>query len=176
MKVLNSKIMKEFLNKASQRLKGEWLLVGGTLLPALGLDIRATADIDFIGLSSLEQGQQLELMQIAEDLGLSIETVNQAALFFVEKAKISKGDKILLLQSKNNKIYRPTVEFYWKLKLARFSETDLLDCQHYYQWAQHFGDAIDRNKLLKLISEVLKQPCSKEKNLRMEKLRDFLRP
>ena len=47
---LNSTLLTEFLKRAGERLYGEWLLVGGTLLPAVGIDVRATVDIDLLGL------------------------------------------------------------------------------------------------------------------------------
>lgn len=48
MKSLDTKLLKEFLKRAGERLHGDWLLVGGTLLPAVGIDSRSTTDIDLV--------------------------------------------------------------------------------------------------------------------------------
>ena len=80
MNSLDSKLLKQFLTLATQQLRGRWLLVGGTLLPAVGIDTRSTVDIDLVGLGDKEKLQNLELMKIAEQLGLSVESINQAAV------------------------------------------------------------------------------------------------
>ena len=81
MKGLDHKVMKKFLKLAGARLSGDWVLLGGTLLPALGVDHRVTIDID-LAHKDQDGSQTLELMQIAEDLGLPVETINQAGAFF----------------------------------------------------------------------------------------------
>lgn len=52
MKTLDSKLVKYLLQRAEKSISGEWILVGGSLLPALGLDYRSTLDIDLIGLET----------------------------------------------------------------------------------------------------------------------------
>ncbi|MGE4133904.1 MAG: hypothetical protein AB7F86_19870 [Bdellovibrionales bacterium] len=155
-KSLNSTLLKEFLTKASNSLKGDWLLVGGTLLPAVGIDIRSTVDIDLIGLSASGNQDSLELMELAESIGLPVDSINQAAAYFLKKVGHTKKDLILLRKGKSANIYRPSVELYWRLKLGRLSETDALDCQHYLQYASGQGDEIDFKKLTKSIRESLK--------------------
>lgn len=115
---LNTQLLKKFLKLAGDSLKGDWLLVGGTLLPAVGLDIRSTVDIDLVGLGEREAAQSLELMELAEKLGLGVETINQAAAFFVHKAGYKKADLLTLYKGKSATIYRPSILLYWRLKLS----------------------------------------------------------
>src|SRR5438552_100562 len=127
MKSLNSKLLSDFLKLAGIKLKGRWLLVGGTLLPAVGLEIRSTVDIDLIGISDKEAAQSLELMALAESLGLPVETINQAAAFFLKKIGFQEADLLPLHKGKNATIFRPSIELYLRLKIPRLSASDLLD-------------------------------------------------
>ena len=43
---LNPKLLKKLLDAAVEKLDGEWILLGGTLLPALGIESRPTVDVD----------------------------------------------------------------------------------------------------------------------------------
>ena len=95
MKALDASLLKKFLKAAGDQLTGEWVLVGGTVLPALNVDVRSTTDIDFVGLPVDTTREQLKLMQIAEDLGLPIESINQASAYFI--SKISGFEKSLVL-------------------------------------------------------------------------------
>src|ERR1039457_2214833 len=117
MKKLDSKLMKKFLVKAGDLLKGDWLLVGGTLLPAVGLDVRATVDIDIVSLNANGkkgpiEDQTLGLMEIAENLDLGVESINQAAAYFLKKCGYKKEDLISLHKGKKAHIYRPSVQLY----------------------------------------------------------------
>jgi hypothetical protein len=37
---IDSKMMKKFINVAVDRLEGDWIIIGGTVLPLLGVDLR----------------------------------------------------------------------------------------------------------------------------------------
>lgn len=176
---LDSKLLKEFLKMAGSKLEGNWLLVGGTLLPAVGLQVRTTVDIDFVGLGKKESAQSLELMELAESLGLSVETINQAAKYFVEKVGYEKEDLIPLVSGKKATIFRPSISLYWKLKVGRLSETDLIDCQHYLGYCRGQNDKIDEGNLLKILNNAEKitsssQEQSKEFQARLNLLRKVL--
>lgn len=163
MKVLDSKLLKRFLKQASSSLTGRWLLIGGTLLPAIGLDIRATIDIDLIGLGAKEKAQNLELMNLAEALGLSIESINQAAEFFLQKAGYTEADLIPLQTGKHCTIFRPSAALYLKLKVARLSESDLQDSIHYFQYCVKAGDDIDRASISSMLARELAKQASEER-------------
>ena len=72
MNAISKELLDQFFELASEKLSGEWILLGGSVLPYLGRPIRATVDID-LATKSLRGGeQQLELMEIAESLSLPI--------------------------------------------------------------------------------------------------------
>jgi hypothetical protein len=173
-KPLNPKLLREFLQQAGNQLKGSWLLVGGTLLPALGINVRSTVDIDLISLGEKENSQTLALMELADSLGLPIETVNQAAAFFLKNIPYEKTDLIPLHEGDTAKIFRPSVLLYWKLKLARLSESDLIDCQHYYSYCLGQKDSVKPTQLEHLLLKSLKTETSSEKKLRIKFLISLL--
>jgi len=171
---LNSTLLKKFLKQAADTLDGEWLLVGGTLLPAVGLDVRPTVDIDLIGLGEKESAQNLELMEIAEKLGLAVESVNQAAAFFLKKVGYKKSDLLELQKGRRATIYRPSVMLYWKLKLPRLSDADQLDCQHYFNFCLAQKDHINKTLLLKIVEDHQAQRPSSDKMRRLLLLKSLL--
>ncbi len=174
MKALDVKLLQEFLKRAGDKLKGEWLLVGGTLLPAVGLNIRTTVDIDLVSLGAQENAQSLEVMELAEDLGLSIETINPAAALFVKRVGYTTSDLLPLKKGTRAVIFRPSVMLYWKLKLARLSETDVMDCLHYFHYCKGVGDAVDLSELRDLLARAEKSAGSSvERRKRILKLGDF---
>lgn len=173
MKNLDVEILKKFLKIAGDHLLGEWLLVGGTLLPAVGITIRVTVDIDLIGLGEKERGQLIELMKISESLGISVESINQAAGFFLDKVGYKKDDLLVLHKGRHSIIYRPSVMLYWKLKLERLTESDFIDCQYYYHFCVTQKDIINQKTMHKMTKAYLKQEVS-EGNLEKQKRLKFL--
>ncbi len=169
--VLNSQLLSKFLKAAGDRLTGEWLLVGGTLLPAVGLDIRATVDIDILSLSERGNDQQLELMELAQSLGLPVESVNSAAGFFLRKVPYTKDELIVLQKGKSAVLYRPSVRLFWALKVERLSESDLEDCLHYFKFCKKVGDPIDYAGL----SQIVQKRGQGEKAFRISTLAKILR-
>ncbi|MBY0384464.1 hypothetical protein K2X05_04825 [bacterium] len=155
MKSLDAKLLQEFLKLAGDKLNGEWLLIGGTLLPAVGLQVRSTVDIDLARIGKIDNSQTPSLMTIADSLGLPVETINAAASFFLRQVQYDKNDIILLLKGRGAKIFRPSLSLYWELKLNRLSETDLIDCQHYYHFCVGQKDAINFKKIEKILGRVL---------------------
>lgn len=129
MKALNSKLLEQFLKLVLKELNGEWVLLGGTLLPALGIDYRQTVDIDFAPVGEMSNRASLELMGLAEKLGIAVESINAAAGFFLRKIPDYSERLIVLKKSKNCTIYRPSLALYLELKLNRASPTDLTDCE-----------------------------------------------
>ena len=127
-RLLNEKTLKRFLQLASERLTGEWVLLGGTVLPLLGRDYRSTTDIDFVPVGEVSMSENLKIMQICEELGLPIETVNGAAQFFLSRIPHFKNHLILISESVRSKIYRPNLYLFIELKIARLAASDLTDC------------------------------------------------
>lgn len=174
MKILNPTLLQEFIKKAGRDLTGEWLLVGGTLLPAVGLMIRSTVDIDLIGLGEKGAAQSLQLMDLAASLGLSIESINQAAAFFLKQVPHTKKDYLILHQGKSATIYRPSVALYWRLKTQRMTDSDALDCQHYYQYCRGQGDPVDAKTLKSIVQVALDLDITPEKYARLKNLMEII--
>lgn len=163
MKILNPTLMREFLSAAGEELKGQWVLLGGTLLPALGIQLRSTVDIDLVGLTDKEMAQSLETMRLADRLGLEVQVINQAAAFFLRQIAYAKTDLIPLHKGKNATIFRPSVRLYWKLKVARLSEADVSDCVHYLRFCQQAKDSLSRSDLLKILKTRSRTEVTPEK-------------
>jgi len=169
-RALNSKLLEKFLKLAGNKLTGDWLLVGGTLLPAVGIDVRSTVDIDIVSLNESGNDSQLKVMELAESLDLPVESINQAASFFVRKAGYTQRDIILLHKGRSATIFRPSLELFWKLKLARLSETDVEDCRHYLVFCREVNDPIDMAMVTQLLAAAKKSNLSVEKKSRIEEL------
>lgn len=174
MRTLDSALLTKVLSLAADRLSGEWVLLGGTLLPALGVDVRSTVDIDLVGLGPTEAAQSVELMEIAEQLGLPVETINQAAGFFLRRIQWSREDLILMRETARAKIYRPSLKLYWQLKLERLSESDVVDCRSYFQICRATGDPIPNADLEALVASRIQVEENPEKLQRLEDLLDTL--
>jgi hypothetical protein len=46
MKTINKNILNKFIEKASKKLSGNWVILGGNVLQAMGIADRFTVDID----------------------------------------------------------------------------------------------------------------------------------
>lgn len=135
--------LQKFIKLALKNLEGEWLLLGGMVLPALGVDHRVTMDIDFVGLSRKERSQSLELMKLTEKLGLPVESINQAADVFLDRIEGFRSRLVLLAEAKNCKIFRPDASLYLVLKIGRMSESDFSDCVEWLRLCNRAKEKID---------------------------------
>lgn len=174
MRNLDQKLMREFLRLAGERLEGSWVLIGGTLLAALEAEYRATTDIDVVGIEEPDQRMMLKLMELASDLGLPIETINQAAGFFLLKIPDFKKHLLPLHEGKKAKIYRPDVFLYIQLKLGRLSDSDLEDCIAYLRLTRRRKEVQNPKKLTALISRELKKATSSDRKDRLARLAEAI--
>jgi hypothetical protein len=124
---LHAENIEKILRDAMDRLSGNWVLVGGSLLVAKGLSKRATVDIDLIGLSNPTQKDTLTLMEVALENGIPVEALNQAASFFV--LKIPELDRHISpwIVGKTGTLFQPDLYLYVRTKVGRLSETDVED-------------------------------------------------
>lgn len=155
MKAIDQKILKKFIKIAGDKLNGRWILIGGTVLPLLGIEHRVTTDIDFVGPATAPQSEVLKLMEIAEQLGLPVESINQAGAYFLRKISGFEKHLVEVHKGKSATIYRPDVTLFLKLKMARLSETDLEDCLQLLKTGEKFEPkevAANINKELKIAS------------------------
>ncbi len=157
MTVISKELLDQFFEIASEKLAGEWILVGGSVLPYLGRSIRSTVDID-LATKLLRAGEyQLELMEIAESLSLPVEAVNTAAEFFIRKIPGFESQLVQLYSKGDFCVYRPNVNLFIQLKLPRLSESDLEDTLEFLKFAGEIKEYIDGSLLKKLISNELQK-------------------
>lgn len=173
--MINHKLMKKFLCEALKTLDGEWIIIGGTVLPLMGVDHRVTMDIDLVNLNFKSSNQQtFQLMEIAQSIGLPVEAINQAGAFFLSKMEDVNDHLILLEKSKNCTIYRPDAYLYIKLKITRLSETDMEDCLLFLK--KNKSEASIYNKQIeKLLRQKLKH-ADAEAQVKIQKILNSLKP
>ena len=128
MTVINTKISKKFLELAAKELKGDWVVMGGTVMVLMGVNERFTVDIDLAGPKTATQADTLKLMTIAEKIGLAPEAINQAGAFFLNRIPRWEDNLVPILQTKQFSLSRPNSFLFLQLKIARLSESDLGDC------------------------------------------------
>ena len=167
MKPLDYTTLKKFLGLAGNNLIGEWVLIGGTVLPLLGIQYRSTTDIDFIEITKNKKNQTLQLMRLTEKINLPIESVNQAGEYFLNKIKNFRKHLVLIHKGKNATIYRPDINLFIKLKINRLTESDLLDCLEFLKLSKKLNEKVLSKELLKLIEKILKKTESNEKYKRL---------
>tara|TARA_B100001248_G_C27399434_1_gene468761 strand:+ start:2840 stop:3373 length:534 start_codon:yes stop_codon:yes gene_type:complete len=171
MKKLNRPLLQRLIKLASEKLTGEWVLLGGTLLPYLGIEHRVTVDVDLVGLGKKERDQQLELFQIAESLDLPIEIINPAASFFLQSELKNKASLVLLRKTANCKIYRPDGTLYLLLKLRRFTESDFSDCAEMLRYCRSIHEKVDVKLIKSRIRKIIKEESNSNK---INRLKNFL--
>lgn len=124
---ISKKLIDEFLDLAVLKLSGDWVILGGAVPYLLGATDRPTSDIDLAGPVNSTQRDTLALMEIAESLGMPIESVNQSAAFFLHRIA-GWQDKLLLIRHQGScRILMPNTELFFQLKIQRSNEADIVD-------------------------------------------------
>ena len=172
---INTEIMDLFFKKADSALDGEFAILGGSVLPLVGINTRVTLDIDLVNIHQESSGQNvLKLMEIAQELGLPIEAINQAAAFFVYRIPGWQKNLIKVFDGKRAQFYRTNSTLFVRLKISRMSETDLSDCIEMLRFAKKSKEFVDRKSLISIIGEELEKNHNSAKMLRLETLNDRL--
>jgi len=148
MTTIEKRRLRRFLKEVSEKLSGQWVLLGGSLLPLLDLKARPTYDIDLAGFGRLERGQVLELLEVAEAIGLSVESINQAAGYFLRKIPGWRRHVIEMVKGSRATIYRPDAELFIVLKLARLTESDFFDCLEMLRYVRRKKEKLDLKWML----------------------------
>jgi hypothetical protein len=118
------------LEEICQKIGGEWVLTGGSLIQLQASDSRATEDLDIIGLTHPALSETLaqnELFKAALRIGLSPETVNSAASFFFHQIPEWQNHLVKIKVGPVGTVFRPDLTLFIVSKLARSSEIDLQD-------------------------------------------------
>jgi hypothetical protein len=156
MTTVNGEVIARFFDEAARRLTGDWVLIGGAVLAALGREIRVTLDIDFIPRDAQQGARILAVMESAEAAGLPIEAVNSAAVYFLEKIPDYAEHLRLLFDRGSFRVFRPDTSLFIRLKTRRMSEADLEDCLEFIRFARESGEFGEMPEVLELIRNELR--------------------
>lgn len=151
----SEELLEQFVLLASEELKGDWVLCGASVLPLIGINTRTTWDIDMFGLDNPKQTENFKLMNIAESLGIPAECINLSGGYYLSKLPNFRKNLVLLNEGKS-KIFRPNFYLFSCLKLQRFTEVDLLDCQDFYKHEKKTNPNVNESMKNYLISELSK--------------------
>lgn len=172
--MIDQRTLQKFVKKVGERLSGKWIIMGGSLLSLMQISERYTEDIDIVGPLQSSQKEMLVLMEIAQELRLPIEAINQAAGFFLYRIQYWNKELVLLHRGPKGEVYRPTVTLFLLLKIQRLSETDLEDCLAMITFAEKQKEAIHHKRIIKTLSEKLKKTTDPFKIGRIQKLKKCL--
>lgn len=122
--------IESLLDLVCQKVGGDWLLVGGSLINLTADAGRGTQDIDLVPVAHPGRSEAAvfaELFQTAKGVGLDPESLNSASGFFVRQ--LAGWDRYLieLKSGPKGKVFRPTLTLFVALKLMRATEIDLND-------------------------------------------------
>jgi hypothetical protein len=173
-KTLDRNVLLSFVKIAGDRLEGNWVLMGGSLLPLLGVEHRVTLDIDIAGPLDAGNRQTLVLMEIAHELGLPVETINPAAAFFLREIEGWERELVPLHRGRSATIHRPNVTLFVLLKLARLTESDLGDCLEFMRFAGRTGEKPDAARILRAVESLTRKGVSEKKEKRLKILTNAL--
>lgn len=170
MTTVDRALLERFVKLAGRRLRGDWVVMGGGVLPLLGIEHRVTVDVDVAGPADAGQDQTLELMRIAEELGLPVEAINQAGAFFLHRIGGWREDLVTVHEGPTATIHRPNVTLFLLLKISRLSESDLADCTELLRWAARHGEEPDAPRIRSAIESALDDCTSPSRQARLESL------
>lgn len=150
--MLTSKILNQLAEKITDEVKGDWLVFGGASLYLIGLDSRATIDVEVAPFLSSTNEDLLNIMSLADRLNLPIETINQAGSFFLTRIQNWQNRCHLIKKGKKGRIFIPEFDLYIELKSARMSESDLLDCLNYFKWIKETKKSYAREEISQILT------------------------
>ena len=172
---MTSEILKKLVEKSLKSLSGDWIIIGGTVLPLLNADYRTTVDIDMIPMNEDSNNSTLALMELASSLGLPIESINSAGLFFLKKIPNWQQRLQLHAQSKKCRIFIPNFDLYLELKISRLSESDFTDIQAYLKWHRDHDKAIDQDIALNILKDAIDTAKDSNRKTKLRDLKESLR-
>jgi hypothetical protein len=158
---ISPEIMRKFVFSAADRLIGPWVIIGGSVLHLLNIAARQTEDIDLAGPVTSTQAESLILMELAESFGFPVESINQAGAYFLFKIQGWEQKLISVHKGSTGTIYRPNLELFFELKLARLTPSDVTDCINYLHYTVKNNETFDRDVLVDLCRTRVKLPGKK---------------
>jgi hypothetical protein len=167
---LDAATIRAVIHEAADTVTGDWIVLGGTVLPLLEAGYRTTLDIDLIPLGDAPQSQILILMGIAERHGLPVETINQAAGYFLRRVPRYLEHTVLLHEGSRARIYRPDPTLFVLLKLPRLSQSDLEDCLAFLRLARDTAEKMEEQVLRDAVVAELEAAGQEGRRERLERL------
>jgi hypothetical protein len=152
---IDSALVHRFVVLAADSLQGDWVVMGGAVLPLLGVESRVTWDIDVAGPPEAKMDQALVLMEIAERLGLPVEAINQAGAYFLQRVEGWRESLVKVRIGRSATILRPDATLFVLLKIDRLTESDLADCIEMLDAAQRLGEPVRKERLVAAIGIAL---------------------
>lgn len=174
MKPLDQETLQRFVALAGERLEGDWVVIGGMVLPLLGVTHRVTMDIDVAGPEGAASDQLLTLMQIAEELGLPVEAINQAGAYFLHRIEDWEERLVEVHRGTKAAIHVPDPTLFLLLKLRRLTESDLVDCREMLKLSRKRKMSVDRERIRSEVNKELAGEPSEGRAERLEALLDEL--
>jgi len=169
-KPLDSDTLRRFVELAGDRLQGDWLVIGGAVLPLLGVDHRTTVDIDLAGPDDAGNAQTITLMGIASELGLAPESINQAGAYFLRGVPGWSDDLVEFHRGSGATISLPNATLYLLLKVERLSEADVSDCAERIRLASRRRESIDVARVMRRLDELSPDGSARDRIARVRSL------
>lgn len=165
--MMTATILKKLIQKSLLQLKGDWVIIGGTVLPLVQAEYRSTMDIDMLSVDDPSNESMLALMNLASQLNLPVESINSAGMFFLSRIPDWKKRLVVHAENKKCRILRPNLDLFLELKLARFSESDESDIIAYLKWHKKNKQDYNSKQCQRLIKSVIRkqQPDNHHKRL-----------
>jgi hypothetical protein len=168
--VLDQETLRRFVELAGDRLTGDWVIIGGCVLHLLGIGQRTTFDIDVAGPKEAGMDQAVTLMELAEELGLPVEAINQAGAFFLRRIEAWEEEIVAVHRGETATFHVPSATLFLLLKLGRLTEADLSDCILIVEHARERQEPIDAERVAKAARRVLAGAVSEGHAKRIEVL------
>lgn len=176
MRALDRDTLRRFVELAGDRLAGDWVVLGGCVLHLLGIGRRTTLGIDVAGPLDAGMDQALVLMEIAEELGLPVESVNTAGAYFLRRIDSWERLRVPVHRGATATLHVPNATLFLLLKIGRLTEADLADCLHVLDHARERREAIDGDRVAEAANRVLSGATSPGHRARIDALLGALRP
>lgn len=146
----------------ADRLDGDWLLVGGSLVALWIEPRRTTEDVDLVPVRGSKDAR-MALLGLAADLGLPVEALNSAADFFVERIPGWTEEIAVLRKGRRGTVHRPSPTLFLLLKIRRLSEADLRDCSALLDKAARESLVVDAARVAREIDAL---PAAEDEGVR----------
>jgi len=168
---LDGAVLQRFLQLAGERLRGDWVVIGGCVLPIRGIDHRVTVDIDIAGPDTAGMDQTLALLGIAEDLGLPVEAINQAGTLFLRRIQDWEQNLTEVHRGSSAVIHVPDATLFLLLKVKRLTESDLGDCLALLKLTRQCREPFDSERVDRAIRSSTRVEATPGRWQRLETLR-----